>query len=334
MRRQTVLAHVASFGYQAACRAVPIATILALAGCSLFKSQTTADEPKIEQVTLQDYLLDIKRQIAVFQSYQIADAKIFESNSRQKNDEYECGNGGDVFILTSVKLDVLTTTDRNWKADGTGNAAGGFITIPKPTGSKETKANQHLIYTQTILPELAQDQSIFTKSNMDILNKAPSPIAVTIERLKNALDVTSKKHQETKKGAFLGKLPCLTAAPISKKVTDHTFTLELDTTTDYGFKATVVVADYGIGLEHTNTETNTLTVTYQVWPWDLLPKSGKVGGKPISSDTEFIYCQGENHLVNICKVTGKESPVAVSPNERKTLSEQLLLRNRILLDAH
>ena len=280
-------------------------TAAVLVGCATSSPPAAFTSDQISQVQL-----EIKRQLGVFLNEDEADSK---TEAELKT---ECGSERGVFIVTAVTVDLTSIDEKKGGAGGKGATGGFFLSWLFPQYSRDVQGTQHLTYSEFLVPAASQVDGVISTENQALLETnsqnvhLDSPIADAIRNLKLGLERSALTESTDSKG----KLPCITGAPINQKIKDQTFLIGLSTVTDVNGTITLGPINYGPTYEGKWTQGNTITVTFQQWPWEMLPSPEAVANDKTDSGY-YTFCQAKNHRVGICRVGKDKKLVQVNPPE-------------------
>ena len=280
-------------------KALALGAGLVLSGCQTMKSQLppvhTIDVNAVSAVQA-----EIKRQVGIYQRASAADRARRLAAKPDKVD-YWCGANGLDFEISSVKVDLLTSTDSTAKQNlGFKIPVSAFTLGPTGTHSYEATNVQELIYNEWLVsrPGGAPDETLVGPQS-----RAPSDRATLADillALRNGLIEASRKSRPPL--APNGPQACFTAynqAPDKAKddpgdTIKIAFTAVGDATA--GVSLDLGVASLGGSYEGKNTGSSTLTVSFR--------ELGSVGfqackddktkvcgpdGRRLTSDDHFVY---------------------------------------------
>ena len=282
-------------------RALVFGVASLLSGCQTLGSQLppvhTIDVNAVSAVQA-----EIKRQVGIYRQAAAADRAGRQASKPDKRD-YWCGANGLDFEITSVKVDLLTSTDHTTKENvGFKIPVSAFTLGPSVTHSYQATNVQELVYNEWVVSGArdAPDETLVGPQSRATSNKAS--LADILMALRSGLIEASRKSRPPL--ASNGPQACFTAySQVAGKASDDpgdtikiAFTAVGDTTA--GVSLDLGVASLGGSYEGKNTGTSTLTVSFrelgstgfQTCRDDKTKVCGP-DGRHLSSDDLFVYRQ-------------------------------------------
>jgi hypothetical protein len=222
--------------------------LFACAGLVMMSAcQTTATNLTLKPAQLQAVQTDLKRQLGVY---------LAERETRTPpSGTLDCGNGKIDFMVTTVTLDLKTTIDWTGGVGGKGTV-GSPISVLLPTATGTHENNQHLTFTQTLIPPALQDAALFDKANVALLESKPSAIADAIFALRDGLVTAAMRAPDGP------RLPCMTVVASDPKNEGGTFIIGINVSSDFSGSITLGALNWGPEYERKSENDNTLTVSF------------------------------------------------------------------------
>jgi hypothetical protein len=244
--------------------AITAALSVFLFGCS--HSQQVVNITSIPEIQA-----DLKREVGVY----IAVIAEHEAQYQKVGDQtpYWCGNGSLDFMISSVKLDVATSTDISNAASGSASLP---IGNPQPSVSYSTDLSntQELTFTEYPWNPAAQDPLVLQIPHQPA-DIAAAPIAATLLSLRNGLMAATKKNDPNAVQACFSDVPIELLKPetdpskLSAAGDGNTFKIGIAFTEQEsgGLKIALGPLTLGDTLTNKDVASNSITVSFKPVHW-------------------------------------------------------------------